>query len=408
MEQWRNPMSLDSHRRPRRRGFLGALHMSYTAFCIGALHACNAGPKEEEEPPAPPIPVTCEAARTGMIGQHVELRGVVHPPPEREVVVSPLAAGRLLAVRVREGDRVTKGQVLALVDDPQLSAAAVETSAARGAAQAAYEHARTVFERAQRLFDRGIAAKREVEEARAAVASAQAELQASRSRYGLAVTQRARTSVTSPIAGVVIHMRSARGDVVDGTNQTPLATIADLTELELRADVPGASLVRLREGVPATIRLDALPDVSLPGLVKMVAPSVDLQTGLGSVRVSIEKNAVPIKVGLPGRADVQTGENVAATLVPRSALRRSAKGEDQVVVCSKSKDTVVADVRAVRLGSQNGDETEIQSGVKEGELVVVDHALGLETGAVLVPRTPETKPAEKSAESPKAERETTP
>ncbi|HEX2679098.1 MAG TPA: efflux RND transporter periplasmic adaptor subunit [Polyangiales bacterium] len=348
------------------------------------LFACHPQPAEEDdEKPAGPIAVKCEAAQTANISDRVELRGSIRPPPDREVVVSPIVAGRLLEIRVHEGDSVSKGQVLATVDDPSLAADATEAEASKAAASAAAQNAQSVLARAQRLFDQGIAARREVDEAKAATANTDAALRAAEARLTLATTRRSRASVTSPISGVVVKLSRAPGDLVDGTSQTPLAQIADPSVLELRADAPALALVRLRDQASVAIHLDALPERTLSGHVAMVSAAVDTQTGLGTVRIAIDKNDVPLKIGLAGRAEVQVGASAAAVVVPAGALRRSATGEDEVVVCAEKDGKHVAQARAVKAGAREADRVEVREGLKAGEPIVVDHALGLEDGAEL-------------------------
>ncbi len=358
--------------------------LSYLA--CAALAACHpqADGSAEEEAPTGPIPVQCAPVQTANVADHVELRGTVRPPPDREVVVSPIVAGRLLEIRVHEGDSVSKGQVLATVDDPSLAADATEAEAQKAGAKAAFDNAQSVLARAQRLFDQGIAARREVDEARAAAANADAALKGAVARFELAAQRRARAQVTTSISGVVVRMQRAPGDLVDGTSQTPLATIADPSVLELRADAPAQSLVRLRKGAEAAVHLDALPDDTLHGHVAVVAAALDTQTGLGTVRIALDKTEVALKIGLAGRADVQVGKSASATVVPNSALRRSATGANEVVVCARGKGArTVAEVRAVQLGAREGVVSELRAGVQPGESIVIDHALGLSDGAEL-------------------------
>lgn len=365
----------------------GRLRTAATACAIFAAVSgggCRGQHDAESEPALGPIDVLCEAAHTGDIAEHVELRGVVRPPPEREVLVSSLVAGRLREVRIHEGDRVSKGQVLAVVDDPALGAASTEAEAGSASAEAAYETARGALARAERLFAQGIAAKREVEQAHSAAAAAEAEVKAKRAHQGLASAQLARAQVTTPINGVVVRLHRAPGDVVDGSSQTPLALVADPAVLELRADAPAAALVRLQVGAPVDVHLDALPDQALHGHVAVIAPSVNSETALGTVRIAIDTSPVPLKIGLAGHADIQMAQRHGVTLVPSHALRRSTLGVDEVVVCAQGKaGESSAQVRGVQIGVRQGEVCELRQGLSVGELVVVDHALGLQDGAPL-------------------------
>ncbi len=354
---------------------------------IGLAPACKksapAAEPAEEEPAA--IATTCAPARPAATSEHVSLRGVVAAPPDREASVAPQAAGRVVGLRVHEGDKVKAGDLIATIEDPTLSEAVVESDATRGSAQAALANADAALARAQRLFDQGIAPRRDVEDAQARRAAALAEAQAADARGGLARQQRNKARVTAPIPGVIIKVWRRNGELVDGTPATPLVDIADPSQLELRADAPAAQLVRLREGAGVGTRLDAVPGVVLPGKLIFVAPAVDTTTSLGVVRAAITPPAdgsVQPKLGLAGQLAVEVPGRTGAVLVPAVAIRRSASGAEEVVVCDLAAEGgPKAVLREVQTGARSGGDVEITSGLKEGESVATRHVVALEDGA---------------------------
>ncbi len=353
--------------------------------------ACTREGGEEEEGEAPPVPVTCEVVRGADASGTIALRGVVSAPPDRDAVVAPAVAGRLADVKVREGDKVKAGDLLASVDDPSLGAAVGVEDAARAGAAAALKSADTALARAKRLLAKGIAAEKEVEEAEARRAAAAAELRAIDARRSGAVRQAGRAHVKAPIDGVVVRLHRHAGELVDGTPATPLAEVADPSVLELRADVAASDLVRVVEGTPVSVRLDAVPGEKLTGKVVFVSPAVDPATSLGVVRASIDRpepGAVHLVLGLSGAIELAVAGRPGAVAVPAVAVRRSAEGAEEVVVCAKAADGLVASVRPVAVGSHAGEVVEIASGLEAGEQVVTEHVLGLENGARLQVKAP--------------------
>jgi multidrug efflux pump subunit AcrA (membrane-fusion protein) len=141
--------------------------------------------------------------------------------------------------------------------------------------------------------------------------------------------------------------------------------------------------VRVRIGASGAIRLTALPDVSLRGTVVFVSPAVDPTTSLGVVRATIDEPpaGIALKLGLTGDLTLEVGGRGDVVLVPASALRRSADGAQEVVVCSAETGGSIARVREVEVGARMGDDAEMVSGVRAGERVVTRHVLGLEDGA---------------------------
>src|SRR5205814_6713996 len=124
-----------------------------------------------------------------------------------------------------------------------------------GAAQAAKTAADQELARAERLVTSGIGARKDVDDARAKAAAAAAELDAANARSGLANTRMARRELRAPRAGTVLHVWKKIGESVDGSTATPVAEVADLSVLEVHAQVPPGSLGKLGEGMTATVKV---------------------------------------------------------------------------------------------------------------------------------------------------------
>jgi RND family efflux transporter MFP subunit len=307
----------------------------------------------------------------------VEVTGQIAPPPRLDAVVSSPVAGRIGQVAVEEGDHVAAGALLATVEDPALPAGTIEARAQVASAQAAKNAADLELARQIRLVETGVGAKRELDDARGKAAAAAATLEAAKAREGLANRQYARRELRAPYAGVVLHLWKRVGESVDGTSATPVAEVADVSVLELRAQVPPKALVAIRAGMPASVRVLGL-DTAIAAKVSRVSPAVDPVTLLGTVRVALE-SAERVPVGSAATGRIVTGTHRGVT-VPASALRRSMTGSYELVVC----DGQTARVRAVTVGQREGATAEITTGLAAGERVVIDHALGLDEGQPLV------------------------
>ena len=322
--------------------------------------------------------MTCQAVTSADVEDVVEVTGQIAPPPRLDAVVSSPVAGRIGQVAVEEGDRVAAGALLATVEDPALPAGTIEAKAQVASAQAAKNSADLELARQVRLVETGVGAKRELDDARGKAASAAAELDAAKARAGLANRQYARRELRAPYGGVVLHLWKRVGESVDGTSATPVAEVADISVLELRAQVPPKALVAIRAGMPASVRVLGL-DTPITAKVSRVSPAVDPVTLLGTVRVELESvERVPVGSAATGR--IITGKHRGLT-VPASALRRSMTGSEELVVC----DGKTARVRAVTVGQRAGATAEITTGLAAGDRVVIDHALGLDEGQPLVP-----------------------
>jgi RND family efflux transporter MFP subunit len=339
---------------------------------------------EEGEPAAAPRAVKCAEVQVRTVKDALEIRGTVAPPPDKDVLVAPQVAGRLVSVDVREGDGVKSGQVVARVDDAPLLDAARQSDAALARARAEHENAQTTLARVRDVFERGIAARQEVDDAAAKEASARASETEATASARQARRQIERATIRSPLDGVVLKVLRKPGELVDGTAGTAVVEIADLADLELVADVPAQDLVRLVRGEPAAVTFPALPGRHFDALVSRVASSVDRTTGVGSARLAIESTDPPRPpVGSFGVARVESGQSRQALTVIAASVRSVAGGEGEVVVCGGDH---MAHVRRVRLGSARDGLVEVMGELKPGELVVSEAVLGLSEGDAIEAR----------------------
>src|SRR5439155_9251742 len=147
---------------------------------------------------------------------------------------------------------------------------------------------------------------KDLDDARTKAAASTAELDAANARASLATSQLARRELRSPRGGVVLHLWKRVGESVDGTTATPVAEVADLSILELHAQVATGAMARIADRLPATVRVIGL-DARFPASVVRVAPAVDPTTLLGGVRVAVDPKADGIagaKVGSAATARI--------------------------------------------------------------------------------------------------------
>jgi RND family efflux transporter MFP subunit len=338
--------------------------------------ACRHAPESDEDDKPAPAAVSCRPVVAATIDDAIDVTGVIAPPPKLDAVVSSPVPGRVAQVMVEDGDRVAAGAVLATIEDPALGAGSLEAKAGVAGARAQREAADQEVARQDRLVNAGIGARKDLDDARARQAATAAELAAAEARSGLAGAQLARREIRAPRAGVVLHVQRKVGESVDGTAATPIAEIADLSVLELHAYAPPAALRPMREGMPAVVRVMG-SETPIAGTVVRVAPAVDPTTLLGLVRVALAtSDGIPVGTAAAGRISIATRPGIR---IPRTALRRSMVGEDEVVVCQAG----TAHVRKVVVGNRSEQSVEIKDGLKAGEQVVVDHVLGLQDGQPL-------------------------
>lgn len=352
-----------------------------------------------------PSIVVTEAVKR-RIGDHVLATGSIEAV--EEIHVSPLVDG--LPIRTLNadiGDRVEQGGTLAVLNDDallleksQLEAKLAKAEAALTQFQALLVEAKANSEEATRVADRAellsankTVSRAEVDRLKAlATASdarrrsaeqspsiAAADIKLARAQLDDIDLRLARTAVKAPVGGVISARNAKVGGVVAGSGP-PLYTIIRDGLIEMKAEVAEADLIKLAVGQSATVRL-AGNGTTVQGKIRMVRPTVDPQTRLGAVHITLADTA-KARAGMYASATVIAEERQAIVL-PRTSVT-SAHGVSTV---RKVEDGVVRLV-PVTVGIQDGPFVEILSGLEAGEQAVAKAGAFVRDGDRIIPVKP--------------------
>ena len=307
-----------------------------------------------------PVPVNVAAISRGAVSSYIT--STANLVPENEVKVLAEAEGRLADLRVEEGDRVARGQVLASLakDDAEIALRKAQLRAA---------NAKMVRERAAQVVRENMMSREEFE--RITLADEVAQQEQAEAEWRLE-----KTSIRAPFAGCVTERFVKPGQHVRPGDV--LFTVSDFDPLIAWIYLPEGDVLGLEEGREVRITLKASEDVRFEGRVRQISPVVDTSTG--TVKVTVEAIAPPAAVR-PG-AFVTVGivreSRPRVVLVPREAVVREL--QDAYVFVAKGE---VAEKRSVALGIEEGRFIEAVSGVTEGEQVIVAGQGGLKDGSVI-------------------------
>jgi RND family efflux transporter MFP subunit len=334
-----------------------------------------AGCKHGDEEPALKRP-TVRVAVVGeeRIAPRTPVAGVLAPLPGRDVKVGSLVTGRVDRVFVAEGDTVKVGQPLAHVEAEPLRQTVTQTQAQREHAAAELANARTKLERAERLFRDGIAAKQEVDDARAGLVAAQSALKTAEASGGIAGVQLERATLRAPIGGVVAAILVPAGQPVEG-NATPVIEVADTKVLDLRAPVSAARVGDVAVGQRAELEIEGVGTVA--GAVEAIAPLVDPTTNTIIVRIKVPNDDGRLRGGMFARGAI-LGAPHPGLAVPRAALLPGDGGAATTVAVVDGAGVVSH--RALQLGADAGERVEARSGLQAGDRVIVAGGYALPDG----------------------------
>ena len=305
------------------------------------------------------IPVKGEKVTRGDMNAYIETYSRLEA--ERRVSVLARTTGLLEELAAEEGDHVRQGQVMIRLNKDELSLNLRQ-------AEQAFADASTNYDRIKTLYERSMVSQSEYDTAHLRLDNAKISLEEAQLNLAYA-------DVTAPIAGVVTQRLVEVGDLVRGNQE--VFVVADLHPLLVKIFAPEQRMYQLHPGQEATIAVEALPDTSFSGRIRMISPEVDPASG--TVKVTLEvASAGVLKPGMFATVRIITEQRPQTLIVPKKALILETD-EDDVFLIEADKVRRVS----VELGFVEGDQVEIVSGLKEGDQVVTIGHEGLKDGAAV-------------------------
>jgi HlyD family secretion protein len=331
--------------------------------------------------------------------QFVVLNSSGYVVAQRKAAISSKASGRLEWLGVAEGSRVKAGDVIARLDARDVAAQLDSASANIKVAQAAIEQAEAEnrdaaasLSRTQDLIKQKFVspsaldqAKARADRAIAGVASARAALVAAQANARNAQVAVDYTQIRAPFDGIILSKSANVGDMVTpfssaADSKGAVVTMADMSTLEVEADVSESSLSKISVGQPCEVTLDALPDVRFRGTVSRIVPTVDRAKATVMTKVRFEAIDPRVLPEMSAKVSFLSQPVSADQQKPMIAVNPDAltqrDGKTAVIVVRDEKAVVVA----VTAGGKIGELTAISGAVKSGEKAVLKPAADLQEG----------------------------
>ena len=378
---------------------------------------CGKGDKEE----AAVVTVQAAPAQKGEISRVVSAEAVIFPIAQS--AITPKINAPVKRFLVTRGQKVHQGQLLAELENRDLSAAAMDNRGAFDQAQAAYETnvGATLPEEIQKaeldvqtaqqaldaqqklyssredLFKQGALPRKDLDQAAVALAQARSQYniarkhldslnaigkqQALKSAGGQLASAKGKlmgaeallsySEIRSPIDGYVTDRPLYPGEMASTT--APLLTVMDISKINAKAHVPQADALLLRKGDKASLALAGL-DKKIAGTVTLVSPALDPNSTTVEIWVQALNPSQQLRPGMTAQLSITAQTVQDAVVVPASALLNASGDDAQVMVVDSES---VAQSRDVKTGIQNAEEVQIVSGLKPGEQVISQGAYGL-------------------------------
>jgi HlyD family secretion protein len=327
-----------------------------------------------------PVHVVTVSAGSGGASAGSDLDASGYVVARRKATLSAKIIGKLSEVNFEEGQRVKAGDIVARLDDTNYVAALHQAEALARQAKAAYDNNAPIYTRYQSLKKEGAISTDAVENQRTVFDNARTQYDVTRAQVALAQTNLRDTLVRAPFDGVVTVKVAQVGEIVSpaaaggGDTRTGIVTIVDMDSLEVLVDVSENYIERVQVGGPATIHLDAYPDLDIPGSVIAIIPTADQSKGTVEVRVAIKAKDSRILPQMAARTSFMTApEKGAATVVARVTVPPAAviaNGKTGTVFVLKDDGTV--EKRDVALGLKTAQAVTVLSGISAGDRLAGD------------------------------------
>jgi membrane fusion protein, heavy metal efflux system len=307
------------------------------------------------------------AAAAQQVKPKLQLPAVVESDPARTAAVLTPLSGRLIALKVALGDRVSRGQVVAVIDSPDLGQALNDNEKAADSFRLTGKN----LERQDAQNKLGVASDRDLDQAKSDHAQAAAEYTRSQARLKmLGVAPDARSSlrelaVTAPVAGSVTALNVAPGNMINDPTQ-PLMTIADLSTIWVTALVAEKDVASVSKNQDAQVTLSAYPDRVLQGKVLFVSDVIEADSRRGKIRIAFANSDYSLKPNMFATV-VLSGAERSLIVLPSSALLMNNDRTSVFVATAPW----TFERRNVEAQLEEGSSVAIRSGVNAGEQVLV-------------------------------------
>jgi RND family efflux transporter MFP subunit len=355
----------------------------------------------------PPMTIELQPASRASMAEVVTVVGNLEGAASVEVASK--VSGRLQDVRVRIGDRVSRGQQLAQVEDREILEQVRQAEASYEVARATIRQreadlkfAQTNLDRTQSLFKRNLLPRQTLDDADARQQSAEAQLDLAKAQFDQARARLDELKITlsnaeirSPVNGFVGRRLLDPGAFV--SSNTAVVSVVDIEFVRLVANLVEKDLQRVRVGTAAEVEVDAFPGDTFRGRVARVAPVLDPATRTAQMEIEVPNGDFRLKPGMYARVRLTVATRAGTLTVPVNALV-DVDGRKGVFVVAEGK-VRTAKFNPVQTGIADGERVEILGGLDDGTRVVTTGASALRDGDPVQLANAGTKPPGQSEQA---------
>ncbi|MEZ4855147.1 MAG: efflux RND transporter periplasmic adaptor subunit [Gelidibacter sp.] len=294
---------------------------------------------------------------------YTEVQGDVET--DQNIIIYPQFSGTLTQVYVKEGQIVSKGQLLAKIDDGGLSSQLAQV-------QAQTALAKTTFERQSRLWDQKIGSEIQYLQAKT-------NYEASQNAFDQLQTQLGKTNVRAPFSGTIDQIITDQGSLVN-PGQSPLMRIVNTNDMYVKADVPESYLGKVTEGSEVIVEFISLGK-TYTGKIRQVSNFINPDNRSFSIQVALPNKDHLLKPNLI--ATIKLNDYVANStiVIPNNIIQKNSKNESLVFMYHPETDsTGTVKQHIIKTGKEQNGKTEVSEGLQPDDVIIIEGARTLRDG----------------------------
>lgn len=328
------------------------------------LHALDSAISQLDDNAKLPLVTTIEA-KAEKFDHYLELQGDVMT--KQNVLVYPEMSGTLNRVYVKEGQKVSKGQVLASIDDGGLSSqlAQMKTQAAL---------AKTTFERQKRLWEQNIGSEIQYLEAKTSYEAQESAVKQMQSQVG-------KSTIRAPFSGIIDDVIQDQGTVVSPGTGVAVFRIVNLSNMYIEVEVPESHLPNVTPGKDVNVYFPILGD-SVSTKIRQTGNFINPGNRSFTAEIPVPSQNGKVKPNLTAKVMINDYTNENAILIPQSIVSENAEGEQYVylVEADSASSDAIAKKAIIETGKTQGDYVEVLAGVSNGDGVINEGARSVKEG----------------------------
>jgi len=310
--------------------------------------------------------IQIDSAYTGNINDELKLSGEISFDDNKVVRVFPFSSGQVIQVNVSLGDKVVKGQTLAVIKSADVAGNYADLSTAGTDVTIAKKQ----MDNAESLYKSGIASEKEYIEAKENYNKA--VVAANKVKEQIAINGGGNTSangiyvIKAPMSGYVVEKKMTQGSFIRNDNNDNLFTIGDIKDVWVWANVYESDIAKVREGYTAKVTTLAYPDSIFTGVVDKVNQILDPVTKVMKIRIRLPNPHMQLKPEMFANIFIENKEGIRCTIIPTTAII-SDNGKNFVIIYH---DRCHLELKEITVTKTSNDKAYIKSGLQPSDKVI--------------------------------------